>query len=73
MWRKASRRSFVWWKETFGEDFYIELVRHGLEEEQIVNEVLLRFAKKYQVKVVATNNTYYLSQRMQTPMIFYFV
>ncbi len=59
---KQAEEAFVWWKETFGEDFYVELVRHGLEEEQIVNDVLLRFAKKYEVKVVAANNTYYLSQ-----------
>ena len=59
---KQAEEAFVWWKETFGEDFYVELVRHGLEEEEIVNEVLLRFAKKYEVKVVAANNTYYLSQ-----------
>ena len=59
---KQAEEAFVWWKEAFGEDFYVELVRHGLEEEEIVNEVLLRFAKKYEVKVVAANNTYYLSQ-----------
>ena len=59
---KQAEEAFVWWKETFGEDFYVELVRHGLEEEEIVNEVLLRFAKKYDVNIVAANNTYYLSQ-----------
>ena len=59
---KQAEEAFVWWKDTFGEDFYVELIRHGLEEEEIVNEVLLRFAKKYEVKVVAANNTYYLSQ-----------
>ena len=70
---KQAEEAFVWWKETFGEDFYVELVRHGLEAEEIVYEVLLRFAKKYEVKVVAANNTYYLRKRMQMPMIFYFV
>ena len=59
---KQAEEAFVWWKETFAEDFYVELVRHGLEEEEIVNNVLLRFAEKYKVKVVAANNTYYLSQ-----------
>lgn len=59
---KQAEEAFVWWKDNFGEDFYVELVRHGLEEEERVNEVLLRFAKKHGVKVVAANNTYYLSQ-----------
>ena len=51
-----------WWVQTFGEDFYIELLRHGLEENNRVNEVLLRFAEKYDVKVIASNNVYYLDQ-----------
>ena len=42
--------------------FHVELVRHGLPEEEVVNEVLLRFARKYGVKVTAANNTYYLSE-----------
>ena len=66
---KQAEEAFVWWKEAF-EDFYVELVRHGLEEEEIVNEVLLRFAKKYEVKVVAANNTYYLSQEGKCPRHF---
>lgn len=51
-----------WWLRVFGEDFYIELLRHGLEENNRVNEVLLNFAEKYDIKVIATNNVYYLDQ-----------
>ena len=51
-----------WWLRVFGEDFYIELLRHGLEENNRVNEVLLRLAGKYDVKVIASNNVYYLDQ-----------
>ncbi len=54
-----AEEAFQWWVETFGDDFYVELQRHGLEEENRVNEVLLRFAKKYGVKILATNNVYY--------------
>ena len=57
-----AEEAFVWWKETFGEDFYVELNRHHLEDEKIVNDVLLRFAKKYKVKYFASNNTYYLKK-----------
>ena len=48
------------WKETFGEDLYIELMRHGQEDENHINKVLLEFSKKHQIKTVATNNTFYL-------------
>ncbi|WP_114747978.1 DNA polymerase III subunit alpha [Pleomorphovibrio marinus] len=54
-----AEEAFVWWKEQFGEDFYIELNRHGIPEEEKVNETLLRFAEKYDVKYFAANNTYY--------------
>jgi DNA polymerase-3 subunit alpha len=54
-----AEEALLWWKETFGEDLYIELMRHDLEEENRVNDVLVKLAKKHQVKTVATNNTYY--------------
>ena len=53
---------FKWWYHLLGEDFYIELNRHGLPEEDRVNETLLRFAKKYNVKYFAANECYYLEQ-----------
>jgi DNA polymerase-3 subunit alpha len=54
-----AEEAFVWYKEHFGDDFYAELNRHGLEEEQVVNDTLLRFCEKYGVRYVAANNTYY--------------
>jgi DNA polymerase-3 subunit alpha len=59
---KQAEEALKWWKQEFGEDYYIELMRHGLEEEEHVNRVLLDFAKKYNIKIVATNNTYYLDK-----------
>ena len=59
---KQAEETFLWWKNTFKEDFYVELVRHGIEEEDIVNDVMLRFAKKYDVKIIASNETYYLDK-----------
>lgn len=54
-----AEEAFIWWKEQFGVDFYVELNRHGIPEEEKVNEVLLHFAHKYGVKYFAANNTYY--------------
>jgi len=59
---KQAEESFVWWHKTFGDDFYVELNRHGLDEEKLVNKTLLEFAKKYDVKCIAANNNYYLEQ-----------
>ncbi len=57
-----AEEELLWWKETFGDDFYLEVVNHGLEEEQRVNEVLREFSKKHDVKLVATNNVFYLDK-----------
>ena len=57
-----AEKALKWWVNTFNNDFYIELMRHGEERENIVNEVLLNFSKKHQIKTVATNNTYYVNQ-----------
>ncbi|AFJ90766.1 DNA polymerase III subunit alpha [Blattabacterium sp. (Blaberus giganteus)] len=54
---------FLWWKDLFGDDFYIELLRHGLEAEDYVNNVLLKFSKKYHVKYIIQNNTFYLDKK----------
>lgn len=60
---KQAEEAFVWWKEQFGEDFYVELLNHGLEEENRLNKVLIGFAKKYDVKYFPSNNVYYLEQK----------
>jgi len=57
-----AEEALLWWKEQFGEDLYIEIMRHGQEDEDRVNQVLVEFAKKHEVKLVATNNTYYCAK-----------
>ncbi len=60
---EKAEEAFLWWKEQFGEDFYVELNRHGVEEEDYVNKVLLGFAKKHGVKYFASNNSYYTDKK----------
>lgn len=57
------RKVFEWWYNLFGEDYYIELQRHGMTEQDKVNEVLLKFAKEYNVKIIATNDSHYVDQQ----------
>lgn len=57
-----AEKLFKWWLDLFGEDYYVELQRHHIPDQNTVNEVLLRFAKKYNVKVIATNDTHYVEQ-----------
>ncbi|MFK7781164.1 DNA polymerase III subunit alpha [Psychroserpens sp.] len=57
-----AEEALIWWKQIFGDDLYVELMRHNQEDENRVNPVLIKLAKKHDVKLVATNNTYYCKQ-----------
>ena len=59
---KQAEEALIWWKETFGDDLYVEVSRHDQEDEKRVNSVLIPMAKKHQVKLVASNNTYYIAK-----------
>ena len=63
-----------WWLDLFGEDYYIEIQRHGLmnidntgKSQEDVNQVLLKFAQKYNVKVICTNDSHYVEQNDFAP------
>lgn len=60
---EEAEAEFKWWLDLFGEDYYIELQRHELPEQETVNAVLLRFAKKYNVKVICSNDSHYVDQQ----------
>ena len=51
---------FRWWLDMFGEDYYIEFQRHGIPEQDTVNEILSKWAGKYKVKTIATNDSHYV-------------
>ncbi len=57
---RQAEEALQWWHEQFGEDLYIELMRHHEESEDRANEVLIRFSRKYKIPLIATNNTYYV-------------
>jgi DNA polymerase-3 subunit alpha len=59
---EGGRKEFEWWYNLFGEDYYIELQRHGMKEQDQVNEVLLKFSKEYNVKTICTNDSHYVDQ-----------
>jgi DNA polymerase-3 subunit alpha len=59
----AAEIEFKWWLDLFGEDFYIEMQRHDIPEQNTVNAVLAKFAKKYNVKVICSNDSHYVDQQ----------
>ena len=57
-----AEEALLWWKNEFGKDLYVELMRHNQEDEDRVNPTLIKLAKKHDVKLIASNNTYYQNQ-----------
>ncbi|MDP3353326.1 MAG: DNA polymerase III subunit alpha, partial [Flavobacteriaceae bacterium] len=57
-----AEEALIWWKEQFRNDFYLEVMRHQQADEDHVNTVLQGFSKQYNIKLVATNNTYYINE-----------
>ena len=58
-----AENEFKWWLNIFQKDYYVELQRHGIPEQDKVNLVLLKFAKKYGVKVIASNDSHYVDEK----------
>lgn len=50
----------LWFKNLFGEDYYLEIQHNGIAEQEIVNEKLREYSKKFNIKTVATNDVHYL-------------
>lgn len=60
---EAAEQVFLSWLEIFGrEHYYIELQRHGIKEQDVCNEVLCKWAKKHDVRMIATNDVHYVRQ-----------
>jgi DNA polymerase-3 subunit alpha len=57
-----AEEALLWWKNEFKEDFYIELMRHNQEDENRVNTSLIALARKNEVKLIATNNIFYIDK-----------
>ncbi len=72
---EEAEKLLKWWIDLFGDDFYIELQRHrGLENidnlgisQEDVNQVLLKFARKYNLKLIATNDAHYIDEEDSLP------
>ncbi len=63
---EEAERIFCEWHKIFGEDYYIELQRHGLQNldgtgisQEDINQILIKWGRKYNVPIIATNDSHY--------------
>ena len=69
---KGAEESIQWFKSLFGDDYYLEVQRHKTdkpggdtevyERQKEVNKIIFDLAKKYDVKVIATNDVHFVEE-----------
>jgi len=50
----------LWYKNLFGEDYYLEVQPNGLPEQVLANQKLIQIARELNIPLVATNDAHYL-------------
>ncbi|AKG24319.1 trans-splicing intein-formed DNA polymerase III subunit alpha N-terminal partner DnaE-N [Calothrix sp. 336/3] len=57
----AARKVAKWYKDIFGDDYYLEIQDHGSQEDRIVNVEIIKIAQELDIKFIATNDSHYTS------------
>lgn len=57
--REEAGRILEWFKNRFGDDFYLEAHRHGIEEEDVIASSLPYYADKYGLEIITANDCHY--------------
>ncbi|HEY9765459.1 MAG TPA: DNA polymerase III subunit alpha, partial [Chroococcales cyanobacterium] len=56
---EKARECALWYKNLFGDDFYLELQDHSMPEQKMVNEALIPLAQELGIKLICTNDSHY--------------
>ncbi len=54
-----AKRIALEYKDIFGDDFYLEIMRHGIADQLFIDEQVIRISQEAGIKLVATNDTHY--------------
>ncbi|WP_027631982.1 DNA polymerase III subunit alpha [Clostridium hydrogeniformans] len=60
--KEKAKEAALFYKDVFGEDFYLELQDHGLEENKKVNKLLIELSKELNIPLAATNDVHYIEK-----------
>ncbi len=58
----GARKKAAWYRETFGDRFYLELQDHGIREQKPLNDELVRIGREMGISWVCTNDSHYTSK-----------
>ncbi|EHD3050305.1 DNA polymerase III subunit alpha [Campylobacter upsaliensis] len=56
---EAAKEAALWYKRVFGDDFYLEIMRHGINDQRAIDDDIIRLSKELDIKIIATNDTHY--------------
>ncbi len=59
---EEAKKVVLRYKEVFGEDYYMELMRHGIDHQFNIDKQIMQLSKETGVKIIATNDTHYTLQ-----------
>ncbi|CBG39412.1 DNA polymerase III subunit alpha [Helicobacter mustelae] len=51
------------YRDIFGEDFYLEIMRHGINHQENIDDLIIRISQETGIKLIATNDAHYISQK----------
>ncbi len=60
---EEAKKIAKWYKDLFGEDYYLEIQDHGFQEDRVVNTGIVKIAERLKIKIVATNDSHFISCR----------
>ncbi|ELS01863.1 DNA-directed DNA polymerase III PolC [Xenococcus sp. PCC 7305] len=58
---EEARKVAQWYQRVFGDDYYLEIQDHGSQEDRIVNTELVKISQEFGIKIVATNDSHFIS------------
>ncbi|AHH08553.1 DNA polymerase III subunit alpha [Borrelia anserina] len=57
-----AKNTILWFKSVFGDDFYLELQRHGIKQQDIVNEKLIAYSRELNIPLTIANDSHYVNK-----------
>ncbi len=60
---KEAKKVALRYQEVFGDDFYMEIMRHGIEHQYNIDKQIIQLAQETGIKIIATNDTHYTLQK----------
>jgi len=60
---EEAKRIALEYKDIFGDDFYLEIMRHGIKDQHFIDKQIIQISQETGIKIVATNDTHYTNPK----------